>query len=154
MEAAIDAYEQTLGLSDVQDVLFIQVADRCINRLRFRGNYKRTIPIHKSLILKFPENVDHQNELAVTYLTMNNFYEAKKVLHDILLKWPNDGLAMVNYGFILKRYDLNLQEAVKYLKKGISTRDPGVIDGRFYYHLGDALIRLGRNEEAMAVYTS
>ncbi|XP_031337006.1 aspartyl/asparaginyl beta-hydroxylase isoform X3 [Photinus pyralis] len=152
LEAAIDAYEQTLVLPDVTDVLFIQVADRCINRLRFRGNYKRTISIHKSLILKFPENVDYQNELAVTYLTMNNFYEAKKVLHDILLKWPNDGFAMVNYGFILKRYDLSLKEAVKYLKKGISTRDPGVIDGRFYYHLGDALIRLGRNEEAMAIH--
>lgn len=152
LEGAIDAYEQVLNISDITDALFKQVAERCINRLRFRGSYKRAIPIHKSVIMKFPDDINYQNELAVTYLTMNNFYEAKKVLYEILLKWPDDGFAMVNYGFILKRYDLDLKQAVKYLKKGISTRDPGVIDGRFYYHLGDALIRLGRSEEAMAVH--
>ena len=152
LEAAIAAYERVLEVKGTPNVLFQQSAERCINRLRFRGNYNQAIPIHKSLILKFPENVNFRNQLAVTYLTINNFYEAKKVLYDILLKWPNNGFAMVNYGFILKRYDLDLKEAVKYLKKGISTRDPGVIDGRFYYHLGDALIRLGRSAEAMAVH--
>ncbi|KAF5294748.1 hypothetical protein FQA39_LY00232 [Lamprigera yunnana] len=152
LEESIITYQQVLKFKDVPDILFQMAAYRVINRMRFRGVYIQTIPIHKLLVSKFPDSVDFQNELAVTYLTMNNFYEAKRVLYDILLKWPEDGFAMVNYGFILKLHDLDLKQAVKYLKKGIATGDPGVIDGRFYYHLGDALIRMGRKEEASIVH--
>ncbi|KAF5281130.1 hypothetical protein FQR65_LT02996 [Abscondita terminalis] len=168
LEEAINAYQQVLKLKDVPDVLFQLAAERCINRMRFRGKvqnfyimffigllvgvYSQAVPVHKLLISRFPETVRFQNELAVTYLTTNNFYEAKKVLYELLSKWPNNGFAMVNYGFILKMYDLDLKQSVKYLKMGIETRDAGVIDGRFYYHLGDALIRLGRKDEAMAVH--
>lgn len=152
LDEAIIAYHQVLKLKDVPDALFQMVAERCINRARFRGVYNQAVPVHKLLIGRFPKNVHFQNELAVTYLTMNNFYEAKKVLYDILSKWPLNGFAMVNYGFILKLYDLDLKQAVKYLKRGIETRDRGVIDGRFFYHLGDALLRLGRKDEAMAVH--
>lgn len=37
------------------------------------------------------------------------------------------------------------------MASGIATREDGVIDGRFYFHLGDALTRLGRSEEARQV---
>lgn len=66
-------------------------------------------------------------------------------------KYPNDGFALVHYGFILKTVDNNLNDSINYLQKGISTNAPGVIDGRFYFHLGDALARVGRPEDAMKV---
>lgn len=69
----------------------------------------------------------------------------------MLQKWPNDGFALVHQGFILKTVDNKLEEAVHYLKLGIATNDPGVIDGRFFFHLGDALERLGRHDEATQV---
>ena len=46
-------------------------------------------------------------------------------------------------GFILKTTDTNYDKAVPLLKKGIETDAPGVIDGRFFFHLGDAQYRLG-----------
>lgn len=67
-------------------------------------------------------------------------------------KWPNDGFALAHYGFILKTNDNNFKDAVFYLQKGIDTKAPGVIDGRFYFHLGDALTRLGRESDAYKVY--
>lgn len=41
-----------------------------------------------------------------------------------------------------------------YLSKGIQSKAPGVIDGRFYFHLGDALARLGYNDNATKVSLS
>lgn len=73
-------------------------------------------------------------------------------MQETLVKWPNDGVALVHYGFILKTADNKLKEAAYYLRKGIRTRDEGVIDGRFYFHLGDALERLGRKQQAMDIY--
>lgn len=69
----------------------------------------------------------------------------------MLSKWPNDGFALVHYGFILKTNDNNLKDAVFYLNKGIQSKAPGVIDGRFYFHLGDALARLGHIDNATKV---
>lgn len=77
--------------------------------------------------------------------------KARKVVEDLLLKHPDDGLALVHYGFILKIVDNRLNESVDYLRRGIASKAKGVVDGRFYFHLGDALSRLGRQEEAMQV---
>lgn len=74
------------------------------------------------------------------------------MLQETLAKWPNDGVSLVHYGFILKTADNRLKEAAYYMRKGIKTREEGVIDGRFYFHLGDALARLGRTQQAMEVY--
>ena len=38
------------------------------------------------------------------------------------------------------------------MTSGLATREDGVIDGRFYFHLGDALTRLGRPQEARQVF--
>lgn len=39
-----------------------------------------------------------------------------------------------------------------FLQEGINTEAEGTNDGRFYFNLGEALTRLGRNDEAMEVY--
>jgi aspartate beta-hydroxylase len=58
----------------------------------------------------------------------------------------------VHYGFVLKNLDQDYDNAVLYLQEGIDTNETGTQDGRFYFNLGDALQRLGRNEEAQKVY--
>ena len=76
--------------------------------------------------------------------------QAETKLEEILRRWPQNGLALVNYGFALK-FKGDLARAVDFLRRGIDTREPGTQDGRFYYHLGDALQKLKRDTEAMRV---
>jgi aspartate beta-hydroxylase len=52
---------------------------------------------------------------------------------------------------VLKNLDQDYENAVLYLQEGIDTNETGTQDGRFYFNLGDALQRLGRNEEAQKV---
>lgn len=77
---------------------------------------------------------------------------AKLALHEVLLRWRDNGFALVHYGFVLKNLDQDYEQAVIYLKEGIDSNEPGTQDGRFYFNLGDALQRLGRNEEAKEIY--
>lgn len=70
----------------------------------------------------------------------------------MLSRWRYNGFALVHYGFILKNLDQDYEQAVIYLREGIDTNEEGTQDGRFYFNLGDALQRLGRNEEAKDVY--
>lgn len=72
-------------------------------------------------------------------------------MHEILLRWRYNGLALVHYGFVLKNLDLNYEDAAIYLQEGIDSNDEDTQDGRFYFALGDSLQRLGKNEEAMEV---
>ena len=50
-------------------------------------------------------------------------------------------------GFILKDRDGAMEEAVRLLRAGVQSGEEGTQDGRFYLHLGDLLIRLGRTDE-------
>lgn len=78
--------------------------------------------------------------------------DAKYVLHETLLRWRQNGFAAVHYGFVLKNLDQNMEAAVQFLREGIESNAHGTQDGRFYFNLGDALQRLGRQSEAMDVY--
>lgn len=73
-------------------------------------------------------------------------------LQEILRRWPQDGFALVHYGFVLKQLDQDYHNASLYLRKGIDTKEPGTQDGRFYFQLGDSLQRLGKQTEAIEVY--
>ncbi|CAH0774024.1 unnamed protein product [Bemisia tabaci] len=148
---AINLYARTLELPDISDALYLRVANRTIERMRFKGLYQKLIPIHRSLIQRFHNDPIHRNNLAVTFLLMNRLNDAKTVLENVLNRWPSDGMAAAHYGFILKMED-NLEAGVKYLKNGIESNHSGAQDSRFYFHLGDALYRLGRNDEALKVY--
>jgi aspartate beta-hydroxylase len=59
---------------------------------------------------------------------------------------------LVHYGFVLKNLDQNYEKSVDFFREGIASQEPGTQDGRFYFHWGDALVRLGRKAEAMEVY--
>nr|CAD7407998.1 unnamed protein product [Timema poppensis] len=81
--------------------------------------------------------------------TVKVMVEAKRVLTNILRIWPQNGFAMAHYGFILKVGDNNIEKSVGFLRHGIASREPGTLDGRFFFQLGDALMRLGRGNEAL-----
>lgn len=94
-----------------------------------------------SVLLLNDHNLNFNSSLSV----------AKLVLHEILIRWRYNGFALVHYGFVIKNLEQDYENAVIYLREGIETNEPGTQDGRFYFNLGDALQRLGRNEEASEV---
>uniref|UniRef100_A0A182K298 Aspartyl/asparaginy/proline hydroxylase domain-containing protein n=1 Tax=Anopheles christyi TaxID=43041 RepID=A0A182K298_9DIPT len=150
---AITAYRKVIEQElAVDDGTLKTIAERCIDRMRFQGQHAKAIEVHNVLIRRFDNEPLYRNQLAVSYLYMNRLAEAKAVLHETLLRWINDGFALVHYGFVLKTLDQNMELAAQYLQEGIDTGHPGTQDGRFYFQLGDALQRLGRNSEALAVY--
>nr|XP_022915655.1 aspartyl/asparaginyl beta-hydroxylase isoform X2 [Onthophagus taurus] len=152
LQESIKYFAKVLNAKYVPDALFLAAAKRCIERMRFIGNYAKSIEIHQKLLEKFPNEIKYRNDFAVTLLTINKVTTARMLLLETLEKWPEDGFALVHYGFILKTVDNNLSLAIEYLTKGIATKEPGVIDGRFYFHLGDALARIGKPEEAIKIY--
>ncbi|XP_055533344.1 aspartyl/asparaginyl beta-hydroxylase isoform X6 [Wyeomyia smithii] len=153
LEEAVEAYRAVLALGQLLDDDTLQtVAERCINRIRFSGHYLKAVDIHQILVKRFDSEPRFRNQLAVTYLMANRLAEAKAVLHETLLHWIEDGFALVHYGFVVKNLDKNMELAAQYLQEGIETGHEGTQDGRFYFHLGDALQRLGRNKEALNVY--
>ncbi|KAK6619573.1 hypothetical protein RUM43_012330 [Polyplax serrata] len=136
----------------LDDEMFEKLSERCIQRMRFGGYLGAAIEIHKALVQRFPKTPKFRNTLAVTYLMSNYIEPARKVLKETLTLWPENGFALVHYGFILKTTDNNMEEGAKLLMKGINTKEEGVIDGMFFFHLGDALNRLGKPEKAIKWY--
>ncbi|XP_077297504.1 aspartyl beta-hydroxylase isoform X2 [Arctopsyche grandis] len=148
---AIAAYREVLNMT-INDVTFVNVAERVIDRARFRGKHMEAVEVHEMLIKKIPSQPKFRNQLAITYLMVNKVDRARKVLKEILSIWPNDGVALVHHGFILKTIENNLQESVVYLQRGIDSGEDGTMEGRFLFHLGDALARLRRQNEADKIY--
>ncbi|KXJ81530.1 hypothetical protein RP20_CCG019367 [Aedes albopictus] len=150
---AIEAYRDVVFLGKAVDDETVKAAgERCIDRSRFRGQYLKVVDVHQELIRRFDSEPKFRNQLAVTYLLANRLAEAKAVLHETLMRWIDDGFALVHYGFVLKNHDKDMELAVQYLREGIETEQEGTQDGRFYFHLGDALQRLGLQQEALDVY--
>lgn len=77
---------------------------------------------------------------------------AEEVIKETLKRWPNDRLALAHYGFILKTLHNKLEEAVDAFTKALKGDTGPANEPRFYYHLGDALLLLGRFEDAHEVH--
>ena len=69
------------------------------------------------------------------------------VILQVLRQEPKNGFALVHLGFIVKTGDRDYTAAIPLLQQGIASNVPGVIDGRFFFHLGDALFRTGQHDE-------
>lgn len=55
----------------INDTIYKQVAERCIERMRFIGKLKPAIDIHHNLIRRFADEPSYRNQLAVTFLLGN-----------------------------------------------------------------------------------
>ncbi|XP_029389132.1 aspartyl/asparaginyl beta-hydroxylase isoform X11 [Mus pahari] len=102
-------------------------------KLRKRGKIEEAVSAFEELVRKYPQSP-----------------RARYGKAQVLNVTPNDGFAKVHYGFILKAQN-KIAESIPYLKEGIESGDPGTDDGRFYFHLGDAMQRVG-NKEAYKWY--
>ncbi|XP_052746811.1 aspartyl/asparaginyl beta-hydroxylase isoform X2 [Bicyclus anynana] len=150
---AIAAYLHLLKMNErLSDKKLLEVAQRTIDRIQFRGTYLSAEPIYRLLIRRFPDNVHYRNNLTVSFLMANRADLADEVLKETLRLWPDDRIALAHHGFVLKTKYNKLEEAVTVLYKALEGDTGAANEPRFYYHLGDALLLLGRFEEAHEVH--
>ena len=53
-------------------------------------------------IFRFPEEIRHQTDFALTFLMMKRHEDARKILKNVLDVEPYNGIALAYYGYILK----------------------------------------------------
>ncbi|XP_052572050.1 aspartyl/asparaginyl beta-hydroxylase isoform X2 [Peromyscus californicus insignis] len=150
LRRAIETYQEAASLPDAPTDLVKLSLKRRSERQQFLGHMRGSLLTLQRLVQLFPGDTTLKNDLGVGYLLMGDNDSAKKVYEEVLNVTPNDGFAKVHYGFILKAQN-KIAESIPYLKEGIESGDPGTDDGRFYFHLGDAMQRVG-NKEAYKWY--
>ncbi|KFV14665.1 Aspartyl/asparaginyl beta-hydroxylase, partial [Pterocles gutturalis] len=138
LQKAINTYDEVVSLPNVPSDLIKLSLKREADRQQFLGRMRGSLVTLQKL-------VQLKNDLGVGYLLIGDNSNAKKVYEEVLSLSPNDGFAKVHYGFILKAEN-KIAESIPYLKEGLESGDPGTNDGRFYFHLGDALQRMGDKE--------
>ncbi|KPI97516.1 Aspartyl/asparaginyl beta-hydroxylase [Papilio xuthus] len=153
LSRAIHAYMQLFKSStQLSDNLLTQLATKTLSRIQFRGTYLSAEPVYRILIKRFPNEVSYRNNLTVTFLMANKPDLAAEVLKDTLKMWPDDRVALAHYGFVLKTHYKELEESVTMFRKALENDTGPACEPRFYYHLGDALLLLGRFAEADEVH--
>ncbi|KFP09549.1 Aspartyl/asparaginyl beta-hydroxylase, partial [Egretta garzetta] len=145
LQKAINTYDEVVSLPNVPSDLVKLSLKREADRQQFLGRMRGSLITLQKLVQLFPSDTSFKNDLGVGYLLIGDNSNAKKVYEEVLSLAPNDGFAKVHYGFILKAEN-KIAESIPYLKEGLESGDPGTNDGRFYFHLGDALQRMGDKE--------
>ncbi|XP_056619528.1 aspartyl/asparaginyl beta-hydroxylase isoform X4 [Triplophysa dalaica] len=139
---AVNTYGEAAELPDTPHDLIKATLKRRADRQQFLGRTRGSLATLEKLSHIFPEDITVKNDLGVAYLIFGDNKSAKRVYEEVLTAAPNDGFAKVHYGFILKSEN-KIEESIPYLREGLESGDPGTDDGRFYFHLGDALQRMG-----------
>lgn len=153
LSRAISAYLDLLKMSDrLSDKKLLQITARTLDRIQFRGNYLSAEPVYRLLIRRFPDDVTYRNNLTVAFLMANRVDLAEEALKETIKLWPDDRVALAHLGFILKTQHNRLEEAVDAFQKALEGDTGPATEPRFYYHLGDSLLLLGRFEEAHEVH--
>ncbi|KAF4803191.1 Aspartyl/asparaginyl beta-hydroxylase [Turdus rufiventris] len=145
LQQAINTYDEVVSLPNVPSDLIKLSLKREADRQQFLGRMRGSLVTLQKLVQLFPGETSFKNDLGVGYLLIGDNSNAKKVYEEVLSLAPDDGFAKVHYGFILKAEN-KIAESIPYLKEGLESGDPGTDDGRFYFHLGDALQRMGDKE--------
>uniref|UniRef100_A0A3Q3RAF4 Uncharacterized protein n=1 Tax=Monopterus albus TaxID=43700 RepID=A0A3Q3RAF4_MONAL len=144
LQRAINTYREAAELPDVTSDLLRAALKRRAERQQFLGRMRGSLMTLEKLVHIFPEDINLKNDLGVAHLLLGDNRGARKVYEEVLAVDPGNGFAKVHYGFILKSEN-KIAESIPYLKEGLESGDPGTDDGRFYFHLGDALQRVGDN---------
>ena len=146
-------YEKVWDLSDSSTAsdLLKAAMQRLGDRYGFMGQSAKGAQALNRYLSRFPDDLPVMRELTIQYLTSGQNKRAKPVLERILSIRPDDGFSLGHLGFILKQ-ELKYEEAIPMLYGGLKGDDDRSREGRFYFHLGDALQRLGRRDEVRLVY--
>ncbi|XP_036372764.1 aspartyl/asparaginyl beta-hydroxylase isoform X3 [Megalops cyprinoides] len=139
---AINTYREAAELPNAPADLVKATLKRRAERQQFLGRMRGALVTLEKLVQIFPEDVSLKNDLGVGYLLLGDNKSAKKVYEEVLAMAPDDGFAKVHYGFILKSENM-IAESIPFLREGLESGHQGTDDGRFYFHLGDALQRVG-----------
>ncbi|KPP72628.1 hypothetical protein Z043_108352, partial [Scleropages formosus] len=142
LQRAINTYREAAELPGAPADLVKIALKRRAERQQFLGRMRSALATLEKLVQIFPEDTSLKNDLGVGYLLLGDNKSAKKVYEKVLAEAPEDGFAKVHYGFILKSEN-KIAESIPFLREGLESGDPGTDDGRFYFHLGDALQRVG-----------
>ncbi|KAK3607047.1 hypothetical protein CHS0354_015358 [Potamilus streckersoni] len=153
LEESIETMSRVLQLPDTPDELFIAAGRKLADRQQFRGWGGKAVGTWKQLIQRFPDKLEFQNQLGVSYLMIGQNEKARNAFKTVLEKTPSDGFAQVHLGFIIKTTDNNPQAAIPLMRAGIESGAPGTVDGRFFFQLGDALQRTNQSDEAYRIYS-
>ncbi|KAL7880022.1 hypothetical protein SRHO_G00022760 [Serrasalmus rhombeus] len=148
---AVNTYKEAADLPDAPADLIKATLKRRADRQQFLGRTRGSLATLEKLVQIFPEDITLKNELGVAHLLIGDNKGAKQIYGEVLAMAPNDGFAKVHYGFILKSEN-KIAESIPYLREGLQSGEPGTDDGRFYFHLGDALQRMGDANEAYEWY--
>jgi hypothetical protein len=70
---ALQIYKKLIEINGdhLNDTIFIEIAERSIERMRFIGKMKMAVDMHYKLIHRFIDDPSYLNQLAVTYLLAN-----------------------------------------------------------------------------------
>ncbi|XP_060730189.1 aspartyl/asparaginyl beta-hydroxylase isoform X6 [Tachysurus vachellii] len=148
---AVNTYREAAELPDAPAELIKVTLKRRADRQQFLGRTKGSLATLERLVQIFPDDITLKNDLGVAHLLIGDNVGAKRVYEEVLAVAPSDGFAKVHYGFILKSEN-KIAESIPYLKEGLESGAPGTDDGRFYFHLGDALQRVGDPTQAHEWY--
>uniref|UniRef100_A0A4W5NKD3 Aspartate beta-hydroxylase n=1 Tax=Hucho hucho TaxID=62062 RepID=A0A4W5NKD3_9TELE len=142
LQKAIATYKEASELPNATPDLIKATLKKRAERQQFLGRMRGALATLEKLVQIFPEDVALKNDLGVAHLLIGDNKSAKRVYEEVLAVAPSDGFAKVHYGFILKSEN-KIAESIPFLRDGLESGDPGTDDGRFYFHLGDALQRMG-----------
>ncbi|XP_055957023.1 aspartyl/asparaginyl beta-hydroxylase [Patella vulgata] len=152
LEKSIGVFNILVTAGDVPDQLLLTAGPELAKLQTFRGWNVRAIKTHQILADRFPKNISLKNQLGVSLLIAGQNTQAKIVFQQVLDLDKDNGFGNVHLGFIYKVENKDLEKAVKYLRAGLNSNAPDTVEGKFYFHLGDALVRLNRPDEARQVY--
>ncbi|KAM8823293.1 aspartyl/asparaginyl beta-hydroxylase-like isoform 6-T6 [Spinachia spinachia] len=142
LQKAINSYREAAELPDATSDLLRAALKRRAERQQFLGRIRGSLATLEKMVQIFPDDISLRNEMGVAHLLLGDNKGASRVFGEVLAVAPSNGFAKVHYGFILKSEN-KIAESIPYLKDGIESGEPGTDDGRFYFHLGDALQRVG-----------
>ncbi|KAM9417044.1 aspartyl/asparaginyl beta-hydroxylase-like isoform 22-T22 [Salvelinus alpinus] len=142
LQKALSTYKEASELPNATPDLIKATLKKRAERQQFLGRMRGALATLEKLVQIFPEDVALKNDLGVAHLLIGDNKSAKRVYEEVLAIAPSNGFAKVHYGFILKSEN-KIAESIPFLRDGLESGDPGTDDGRFYFHLGDALQRMG-----------
>uniref|UniRef100_A0A8C8EXQ9 Aspartate beta-hydroxylase n=1 Tax=Oncorhynchus tshawytscha TaxID=74940 RepID=A0A8C8EXQ9_ONCTS len=142
LQKALSTYKEASELPNATPDLIKATLKKRAERQQFLGRMRGALATLEKLVQIFPEDMALKNDLGVAHLLIGDNKSAKRVYEEVLAIAPSNGFAKVHYGFILKSEN-KIAESIPFLRDGLESGDPGTDDGRFYFHLGDALQRMG-----------
>ncbi|KRY13904.1 Aspartyl/asparaginyl beta-hydroxylase [Trichinella patagoniensis] len=176
LEKAIDAYESVIPINNLQVLQLPQLPDellqltvhRLVERCRFRAYkdiyiyifkynkhlkwFDKAVQAQIRLLEKQPNDANWLNEFAITMMMMGRFEDAKRVFLSVLDKDMGNAVALLYYGYILKTVDRDYAKSIHFLSRGLAIGVQLKQAARFVLHLGEALQRLNKTDEAYSLY--